>query len=342
MVVSTPSSNRRRRARAMSAAARAGTLGIVALTLIACTASPRAADGSESPMPEESPAAEEVAGLFDVGDGRRMYLECRGSGSPRVVFISGQRGSAEDWSIVADGVGVDPVFEQVSVQTRACAFDRPGTPVGESFSRSDPAPMPTTTGAMVDDLHALLEASGETGPTVIVAHSVGGLAGRLYSGQHPDDVAGIVFVDATSIGLQDAETPEQWEIQRELLAGDITESLSLYPDIERLDLDASFDQVRAAPPLQQMPLVVISADQPWGPIVERMHAAGELLPGVPADFGYVLDGAAAQSQAALAALLPGSRHITKTDSGHNVHQEQPQLVVDAIMSVVDELRADSQ
>lgn len=311
-----------------------------ALLLSACTGTPVASGGDDDATPPAaSPSAEDpVAGTFDVGDGRMMYLECSGSGSPRVVFISGQRGSAQDWSLVAKGVRDPPVFAQVSARTRACAYDRPGTPVGESFSRSDPVPMPTTTDAMVSDLHALLEAAGETGPTVIVAHSVGGLAGRLYAATYPDNVDGLVFVDATSIGLQDAQTPEQWQIQRQLLAGDIGESLAQYPDIERVDFDASFAQVRAAGSLRQMPLVVISADHPWGPIVEQMFTAGQLPPGVPANFGYVLDKAAAKSQAGLAALASGSEHITETDSGHNVHQEQPNLVAKAVLTVVDLVR----
>lgn len=310
----------------------------VAVLLSACSVPSGTSDrngGSDAPTATRSA---DVAAAFDVGDGRKMYLECSGSGSPLVVFISGQRGSAQDWSLVADGIDDPSVFEQVSQHTRVCAYDRPGTPVGESFSRSDAVRMPTTAAAMVDDLHALLAAAGETEPTVVVAHSVGGLAGRLYAATYPADVVGLVLVDATSVGLQDAETPEQWEIQRKLLAGDITESLAQYPDIERVDFDASFDQVRGAPALRQMPLVVISADRPWGPIVEQMYAAGELLPGVPADFGYVLDEAAAESQAGLAALLPESEHITDTNSGHDVHHEQPQLVTDAVLDVVDDVR----
>ena len=38
----------------------------------------------------------DFAGLVDVGGGRKMYLECRGSGSPMVVFVAGLKGSAED------------------------------------------------------------------------------------------------------------------------------------------------------------------------------------------------------------------------------------------------------
>lgn len=304
----------------------------------ACSASSDSgtAEVTDSAAPEPSTP---LAGTFEVQVGRSMYLECEGSGSPRVVFISGQRASAQDWSLVADGVEDAPVFEQVSQHTRTCAYDRPGTPVGESFSRSDPAPMPTTSEQMATDLRALLEVAEETGPTVVVAHSVGGLAARLYVADHSEDIAGLVLVDATSTGLQDFETAEQWEVQRTLLAGDISESLAEYPDIERVDFDASFDQVHAAGPVPEVPLVVISADQPWGPIVEQQYADGGLLPGVPADFGYVLDDVHVQSQEALAAMAPGSELITDTDSGHNVHQEQPQLVTDAILRVIDEVRA---
>jgi len=94
------------------------------------------------------------------------------------------------------------------------SYDRPGTPVGEKPSRSDPVPQPTTPKEAVADLHALLSAAGETGPYVLVGHSYGGLVVKLYARTYPKDVAGLVLVDALSEGLQDALTPEQWTIQR--------------------------------------------------------------------------------------------------------------------------------
>ena len=100
------------------------------------------------------------------------------------------------------------MFPEVAQFTRVCACDRPGTPVGEKPSRSDPVPQPTTAGTAVADLHALLTAAGEAGPYVLVAHSYGGLIGRLYASTYPDNVSGLVLVDALSEGLKDAETPE--------------------------------------------------------------------------------------------------------------------------------------
>jgi hypothetical protein len=77
------------------------------------------------------------AGLVDIGDGRKMYLKCSGRGSPTVVLVGGLRASADDWSI--SNKSKPTVFADVATFTRVCACDRPGTPVGEKPSRSDPS-----------------------------------------------------------------------------------------------------------------------------------------------------------------------------------------------------------
>src|SRR4029453_4449073 len=203
------------------------------------------------------------AGLVDIGGGRKMYLKCSGRGSPTVVLGGGLRGSAEDWGISEKSK--PRVFSEVATFTRVCACDRPGTPVGEKPSRSDPVPQPTTAKDAVADLHALLSAAGEAGPYVLVGHSYGGLIVRLYSSTYPKEVSGLVLVDALSEGLQDAETSQQWAIQRKLIQNDDPESLALYRSLERIDVAGSCDQIRAAPPMHPMPIVVLSADRPWGP-----------------------------------------------------------------------------
>ena len=111
-------------------------------------------------------------------------------------------------------------------------------------------------------MHALIAAAGEPGPHVLVGHSYGGLIVRLHASTYPEGVSGLVLVDALAEGIQDAETQEQWIVQRTLMEGDISEALVLYPAIERLDPDLSFAQIRAAPPLRPMPLIVLSADRP--------------------------------------------------------------------------------
>ena len=273
------------------------------------------------------------AGSVDIGGGRKMYLKCSGRGSPTVVLVGGLRASADDWDI--SDKSKPTVFTGVGKFTRVCACDRPGTPVGEKPSRSDPVPQPTTARDALADLHSLLSAAGEAGPYVLVGHSYGGLIVRLYASIYPKEVYGLVLVDTLSEGLQDAETPKQWAIQRKLIEGDVRESVALYPALERIDVDRSFNQIRAAPPLRSIPLVVLSADRPWGPQVPPMIAAGKLSADTPPDFGYVTDAAQKKAQERLAKLVPNAKHITNTNSGHEIHKEQPQLVIDAIRDLVE-------
>jgi pimeloyl-ACP methyl ester carboxylesterase len=296
------------------------------LTALLLTAAPMAAYAAPA----------DFAGLVEIGGGRKMYLKCRGTGSPTVVLVSGLKASAADWSI-AQKPG-PTVFAEVAKFTRVCAYDRPGTPVGEEPSRSNPVPQPTTAADAVADLHALIAAAGEPGPYVLVGHSYGGLIVRLYASTYPEGVSGLVLVDALAEGIQDAETQEQWIVQRTLMEGDISEALVLYPAIERLDPDLSFAQIRAAPPLRPMPLIVLSADRPWGPQFPEMIAAGILAADTPPDFGYITDAAQQQAQAKLAEIVPGAKHLTDTGSGHEIHKEQPQLVIDSIREVVDAVR----
>jgi pimeloyl-ACP methyl ester carboxylesterase len=274
--------------------------------------------------------------LVDIGGGRKMYLNCRGTGSPTVILVGGLRASADDWTVSDKSKAA--VFPEVSKFSRVCACDRPGTPVGEKPSRSDPVPQPTTAADAVADLHALLGAAGGMGPYVLVGHSYGGLIVKLYATTYPKDVAGLVLIDALSEGLRNAETPKQWAIQRKLIEGNVKDSVALYPALERIDVDKSFDQIRAAPPLHPVPLIVLSADRPWGPQVPSMIAEGKLSADVPQDFGYTTDAAQKKAQERLAHLLPNAKHITHTNSGHEIHKEQPQLVIGAIREIVNAAR----
>ncbi|KAA9106415.1 alpha/beta fold hydrolase [Microbacterium rhizomatis] len=322
----------------MTRTSRVRLRGLVLVAAVATAAALSACTAASPSRPLATPDAD-VAGRFDVGGGRMMYLECHGTGSPTIVLISGQRGSADDWKIVDPGVTSPSVWSLVGDHTRVCAYDRPGTPVGDAPSRSDPVPQPVTALEMADDLHALLGAAGIEGPVVIAAHSAGGLAGRLLASLHPDEVSGMVLVDALSDGLRTHMTPEQWAVQKPLLRGEIDSSIAEYPALEWISPDASFDELESAPPIHQMPLIVISADAPIGPTFPALKASGAIGADVPDDFGSVLDAAQARSQADQADLVEGAVHITETHSGHNVHHTQPALVAEAILDVVTEVRA---
>ena len=72
-----------------------------------------------------------------------------------------------------------------------------------------------------------------------------------------------------------------------------------------------------------------------------MIAEGKLPANVPTDFGYVTDAAQKAAQEKLAQLVPNAKDITNTNSGHEIHKEQPQLVIDSIRQVVDAVRSGS-
>jgi hypothetical protein len=184
------------------------------------------------------------APLVDVG-GRGLYLADVGSGGPTVVLEAGLTDSAATWS------GVIPALASF---TRVMSYDRPNTTAGAS----DPAPAPRTAADVVADLHVLLDAEAVPGPYVLVGHSVGGLFVRLYASRYPDEVAGLVLIDTSH---EDQDVRRQDMVAADLFA---TEQQALAANTEGIDLNASFDQVRAArtaTPLHSMPLIVLSAGQ---------------------------------------------------------------------------------
>ena len=120
------------------------TLALAVLLFVFALGNPCAAS------PAGSAAQSDFAGFVDIGAGRRLYLECRGTGSPVVVLEAGYRSSARIWSedLHQSGAPRTMVLAGVAVFTRVCAYDRPGTvaAVNDSVrqSRSDPVPMPRT------------------------------------------------------------------------------------------------------------------------------------------------------------------------------------------------------
>ena len=175
-----------------------------------------------------------------------MYLECSGSGSPTVILESGYRNDADIWSAELEP-GMSPVFSQVARFTRVCAYDRPGTFLdADHLGRSTPVPMPRTARDLVSDLHALLQTAHVPGPYVFAAHSFGGIFARLYASTYPNEVVGMVLVDALSEKVRTGLTPEQWKLYVNFGFTKPTPGLEKYKDIETLDVNASLDQMEKA------------------------------------------------------------------------------------------------
>jgi CubicO group peptidase (beta-lactamase class C family)/pimeloyl-ACP methyl ester carboxylesterase len=274
----------------------------------------------------------DFGGLVEIGAGRKMFLECRGSGSPTVILESGYRNDAEIWSAQLEP-GTTTVFPQVAEFTRVCAYDRPGTFLDANhLSRSTPVPMPRTARDLVSDLHTLLETAHVPGPYVFAAHSFGGIFARFYASTYPKEVVGMVLVDALSEKVRSDLTPEQWKFYVHFGFTQPTPGLEKFKDIETLDVNASLDQMEkaaAAKPLRPIPLFVLTQGQPF-----------DLSPWqrLPADFPGALDKAWHAAQDALATLVPNATHKTATKSAHYIQVQEPQLVIDAIKQVVEAVR----
>jgi len=281
-------------------------------------------------------AAEPVAtsgdfsGPIEIDGGRKLYLECKGTGSPVVILEAGLRNRADIWSVKPDAG--EAVYPQVATFTRVCAYDRPGTTLGiDRFSRSDSVPMPRTAADAVADLHALLGAAAIPPPYVLAGHSTGGLIARLYASTYPREVVGLVLVDAIPEGVQAAMTPEQWTVYDRLLLTDPPKELAGYEELETIDFDVSFDQMRAASkatPRPAIPFIVISKGKPFA------------LPlGLPDWLPATLQQSWTAGQNKLAQLLPNTPHRIATMSSHYVQIEAPQLVIE-IRQVIEAARAE--
>jgi pimeloyl-ACP methyl ester carboxylesterase len=115
--------------------------------------------------------------LVDVGGGYRVHLYCTGAGSPTVVIVGA--GFSFDWGLVQP---------EVANITQVCSYDHSGS----AWSEDGPA---DSCALRAREIHEALKNAGIKGPYVLVGHSLGALVARLYAGQYPNEVAGVVFVD---------------------------------------------------------------------------------------------------------------------------------------------------
>jgi pimeloyl-ACP methyl ester carboxylesterase len=294
----------------------AGSRGAIPIGVTAGRPALIEALGGENAPPTIVPRGR-FSGWFDVG-GRRLFLRCTGHRNPTVVF---EGGLSSDWYQLQN---------QVAPFTRVCSWDHPGGP----RSRSEPASGPRTAHDYVADLHALLAGARVPGPYVLAGHSNGGLYTQLSASTHSDQVAGLVLIDAVHPAYHKRRLamfkpllpPHQWEALRQ----DAMTVKHRLLDPEQVDIWTSERQVRLAlrrSPLQPMPLVALARgrpDDPGAPFIEEDERLWRQL------------------QQELAQLVPGGRLVVATHSGHNIHLEQPQLVVDTLRQVVRAVRADDR
>lgn len=288
---------------------------IVAIGLVAC--SPLVPTSTPTPMP---------SGMVDV-DGYELFYQCSGQGSPTVILEAGMGSDSSFWARVIAGV---------AKTTRVCAYDR------ANLGRSDDVRTPRTFQDASRDLHALLGNARIGGPYILVGHSLGGELVRIFADQYPEEVAGIVLVDAAHPDLgsrllaglpsDSSDEPEGVLFWQRFLNWAVDSNGSPYPDPEGWDTQASNAQVRATKPLGNLPLVVISRS-PDNPL----FAPG--APPLPTETNARLLQIWQDLQGELAGLSTNSTHLIAVRAGHNIPVDEPALVVDAILELAAEVRS---
>jgi pimeloyl-ACP methyl ester carboxylesterase len=280
--------------------------------------------------------------LVDIG-GRRLHLDCVGSGSPTVVLEAGGGGTSLDWSLVQPAL---------AGTAKVCAYDRAGS------GWSDPGPMPRSPERIVEDLFAVLGAGQVGGPYVLVSHSDSGLATQLFATEHPDLVAGIVFVDARHMeSISSAERQRNLDQARTLPT--IT-TLVGRSGVGRLFGADLFPQIhpegRFLPPATRE-LMLLQASRPA--YVEQVISSVESATANDAELASAPSGSLGSTPIVVltteqyTTLYPGWRagqdelarlstnavhRFVGPGSEHYVAWQQPEMVIAAVNQVVDSAR----
>jgi pimeloyl-ACP methyl ester carboxylesterase len=290
--------------------------------------------------------------LFDVGGGRRMQIDCRGTGTPTVVFEAGlDTIGSLSWSAVQDAV---------ASTTRACAYSRPGV------MWSDPRTQKFEPDGVARDLHALLTAAGEHAPFVMVGHSLGGPYIMTFTRLYPQDVAGLVFVDASH--------PDQIERLNKAIGKELPASASMlkaasalsWTGITRLIASRSQDSnaprqaqaagnayisksigaalqegeslnatLAAAGQLRQLgdrPIVVLTATKP-------LPAATLKTVGMTPEQGLRMQAEWKVLHDEEASWSSRSRHQLVPEATHYIQFDKPDVVIAAVKEVVGDVRS---
>lgn len=253
--------------------------------------------------------------LVDVG-GRRLYIKCSGEvrkGVPAVVLDAGMGNNSDVWSLVQP---------KAAAFARVCSYDRAG------LGKSERAQQAHSSKDMVHDLNNLLAKAGIDPPYVLVGHSFGGMNVRLYASEYSKDVVGMVLVDSThedEVDRMFALLPP--EVVKKAKPEDLVVRTT-----ENLDFNRSLAQVREANWRSNIPLVVLTRGS------ATFNPNDYAVPSLAPKFEEIrLD-----LQQELVRRSTRGTQVIAEKSGHHIHRDQPESVVDAIRKVVGEAKSKSK
>jgi len=272
--------------------------------------------------------------------GLKMHIDCLGNAGPTVILDSGLGDSYVSWS---------KVQREIAKFVRVCSYDRAGLGYSDSSSR------PRTSKDIAEELHALLQAAQIAPPYILVGHSMAGYDIRLYTSLYPQDVAGLVFVDASHPDQENRFPPElknmegSWGREAEFLAYshpigiprlldfcdtnsveraancNFHSALENYAELKAFPQSAT--QAASTGPFGDLPLVVLSHD-PDKPSAE-----------LPADLAKSVNDAWDKMQEELSHLSTRGTRVIAKNSAHYIQNDRPDVVIDGIRKVVTDVRS---
>ena len=303
--------------------------------------------------------------LVPIAGGRTINLVCLGQGSPTVLLSAGMNG----WSLVWNQV--QPLLSR---RTRVCAWD----PAGFGFSSSSPEPQDAIHKAQ--DLGQALKAAQIGGPYVAVGHSAGAYVALMFTDWHRNDVVGMVLIDPAipdEDGVRRRVAPNFAALGDGAPKADQERLLHCAASLESSQLHQGtpeFDQCTAQPlppvfsslsarlahlnadPMRlrtqasaieiQSGTEIVNTNRNYGnmPLIVLTAGSHPMPPTIPADVRgqaalYFQTLAAAHK--AYAALSTRGRSRLVADSGHLIQLQKPAAVVDAVNSVLAEIKPES-
>lgn len=258
---------------------------------------------------------------YDIGS-HRLHINCMGEGEPTVIIDTGLGDDSSDWQ---------DILQLSAAITRTCIYDRSG------YGWSDYGPRPRSSQRIAYELGLLLDQAEILPPYILVGHSFGGFNLRLFAAAHPDDIAGLILVES-SHELQyeqlNIKLPPPHKGRRNIIivAKQVKNtSGNTKPQILRdhayrtaseeiSALYQSSRQVQLYGNIPTVPLIVISRGKAeWYGDANAQRREKIWI----------------ELQQDLTHLSPISQHIFANYSGHDIPQQQPDIIVEAISEITN-------